>query len=1449
MIQKILVVIVGLVMSIVGALAPSGLFAAKDTLGDDALATTSATDEILATIRNADSSAFAKLGVLWIEVDGKRVTDDAWGTGELNELKFQVGVKDVEGLSMAVGDKLVPVHPTDTITIRMFKGDFAYRGLNTGAATLQLQGSVKTTLLNQGAATGKLQTSLGETTQATSAARSAAPGTVEQISYVVLTTGAKLDTVSVQVGGNRVVTQDKAAPAGDLGNLLVKWVKIDGKLIREYTWGNGPVSLIEFAPVSGDARVVSVKFGDKTLDGSKGEQMLVRDFVGEYLIYEVSGNMLRVRLDGYAGAITTGAEGGAPIVKGAGIPIAAFEVGPETPQTSDLILFKDRTIDDDGLVVFWRWDFGDGASSVLQDATHRYAKPGIYTVTLNVTDDDLRSVEVSRDVVIRNAEPAVSYDYLPKIITTDTLVQFTDQSLDRDGIISNWTWTFGDDKSVSHARHPSHRFTRSGNVDVTLSVIDDLGGKTTLVKHLLVRNTPPSALFTYGPSGALSGTPIRFESQATDRDGRIVSYEWNFGDNPRIKGAQSFDPAVTHTFRVPGTYLVGLTVTDDQGDSDTMQRQIVINNIAAEASFHWETPEGGQGTAVHFESTSTDADGFILLNEWNFGDNTDTILTRAVTRCTDSPGQSCATRIMDYLESDLFQVNSENAGNSSDYTREPPLYEAPPPVDHTYARYRNYSVQLCVTDNSIIDINAPGLLSRSCVTNLVVVNASAPRALIAIAPDPGHRDGPVTFTSVSQDIDAGDVITVVGWKIDGVDVGVTAPSFSQLFPTLGTHNVTLTVRDSANLTGETTRDFRIVNRAPEASMFISNALPRAGEEIRLGAEWDDRDMSGGVTQFLWVVDGTPVTDQNFTWTFPTVGLKTVTLQVVDGDGGRSDLIIRQITVTEALPTANFTMSPAIASDRQPVTFNDTSTTPNPPLRSWSWNFGDGSPTFETSVLEERNPTHTYQNPGPYTVNLTVVDNAGRSDTMLRTIMVNARPNAGFVYTITPSMSDTQVSFQDTSFDINGWIDHRVWNFGDGSTLTTNLTLFNHSYASPGPKNVTLTVIDNDGGISSVSKTIHIVNHAPIAGFTVLTAPPQANAGVHFKSSGIATDIDGNHTIRFWSWDFGDGQTLIGDDPAYADPVHVYAASGSYRVSLIVGDGVDLSARFVKVIRVGADHDLTVCVRGKLPNGGYADLRSPHVTTHFSLAPVGIASVNLGRNDMQTCTNGGAFIVHAGIWAAGDSVKISMRDDRMVSLFPIQATLTLEDAFGSGNIPVVEINIPMPLVATITPEGDGEDDVFGFGNDSGVDGPIYHSLNEPFHGTGNVSYADGAPAEGARVVVELRYLAGKLPGNGGDLRDGLPPEYNNVLGWCKAAVTITNETGFFVWAVQDSDCYFPSDCALPVSQPCSPTKQPIFMFGRWEVRAVASHEGATSATSEPAAIYVDPTGIFAKTYLP
>jgi subtilisin family serine protease len=88
-------------------------------------------------------------------------------------------------------------------------------------------------------------------------------------------------------------------------------------------------------------------------------------------------------------------------------------------------------------------------------------------------------------------------------------------------------------------------------------------------------NSPPSADFSY----QVDKLTVSFTDTSTDSDGTITGWYWNFGDG---QGSNTQHPV--HVFSVDGTYVVSLTVTDNDGDTGSTSRNISVSDE--------ETPPG-----------------------------------------------------------------------------------------------------------------------------------------------------------------------------------------------------------------------------------------------------------------------------------------------------------------------------------------------------------------------------------------------------------------------------------------------------------------------------------------------------------------------------------------------------------------------------------------------------------------------------------------------------------------------------------------------------------------------------------------------------------------------------------------------------------------------------------------------------------------------------------------
>ena len=168
--------------------------------------------------------------------------------------------------------------------------------------------------------------------------------------------------------------------------------------------------------------------------------------------------------------------------------------------------------------------------------------------------------------VIMNAVPDADFTETTHTAYTGELIDFNaSDSYDSDGTIVSYDWDFGDGQSGAGAI-VSHAYTDNGTYPVTLTVTDDRGATDSATEIKTVLNRAPIASFTMNGSSSETidisvGEIIHFNASASyDPDGNIEVFYWVFGD-----GDDGTGMTVDHLYGATGTYIVTLTVTDDDG--------------------------------------------------------------------------------------------------------------------------------------------------------------------------------------------------------------------------------------------------------------------------------------------------------------------------------------------------------------------------------------------------------------------------------------------------------------------------------------------------------------------------------------------------------------------------------------------------------------------------------------------------------------------------------------------------------------------------------------------------------------------------------------------------------------------------------------------------------------------------------------------------------------------
>jgi PKD repeat protein len=209
----------------------------------------------------------------------------------------------------------------------------------------------------------------------------------------------------------------------------------------------------------------------------------------------------------------------------------------------------------------WAWNFGDGATSTLQNPEHIFRNPGNYTVSLTVRNIGGSDTETKINYIhVQMSPPVADFSGEPRTGFAPLSVAFTDLSTGGPDV---WSWTFGDG-SGSAERDPVHVYMIPGTYTVNLTV-SNARGSDTLSKsgYIEVGESPlPVANFTANPSQGYEPLMVQFTDTSL---GNPVSWYWEFGD-----GKTAVDQNPPHLY-YNGDYTVTLTVTNAEGNSTVIK--------------------------------------------------------------------------------------------------------------------------------------------------------------------------------------------------------------------------------------------------------------------------------------------------------------------------------------------------------------------------------------------------------------------------------------------------------------------------------------------------------------------------------------------------------------------------------------------------------------------------------------------------------------------------------------------------------------------------------------------------------------------------------------------------------------------------------------------------------------------------------------------------------------
>lgn len=652
---------------------------------------------------------------------------------------------------------------------------------------------------------------------------------------------------------------------------------------------------------------------------------------------------------------------------------------------------------------------------------------------------------------------------------------------------------------------------------------------------------------TFSPSTTSGCTPLPVYFSNTSLSG--VHYDWSFGD-----GAYVYDVInPSHTYNFAGTYTVTLYAYDATY-SYLGQTSADITVNGQPNGFYVASAFACPSDPVQFGTNVT-----APFYTWNFGDGT--IInsnSSGITHGYSSQGiftvslsffdNTCGTNYT--VTEDITILSSlVNFGGypylSVSDTVVCPNAPVHMGINNTYQAYAwnfdngNFGTlqmeQASYASTGVYDVSVT--ITNGCGVDTTLfeqidVNNGVPAPSVPINGPTEVCLGEEFFVSAY-----GPPNLTYTWDMgDGSPLSTGPESYHyHQYATAGSYTVTLTIENGC---GNTSTQYYAIDASTTApvygaqlDLYPDNVCPGDALNYWLPPTFD---------YYIDFGDGSGETE-GYTHTYTATGTYPI-YAIVQNACGSSAILYDTVYVLNNLPiTSNVYLG---ANPNPSCPLDDVHFYAAGGFSDYAWDFGDGSLAF----TEQAN--HPYQNLGTYTYSVKITNGCGSDTTLFNTIDVemnlplNDLEWAVFGDEACPGSTVYMSVDQNDDITVS-------WDFGDGSLPSTDF-LASHIYDTPGNYVITLTALNGCGSDSVVTHAISINNGVVPDGSTLeagVQTPGCVGDNLYFAvvPYGVGT----------LSWDFGDGNTGIGDQQLYVEgqpfgvAFHTYNTPGTYSASLNV----------------------------------------------------------------------------------------------------------------------------------------------------------------------------------------------------------------------------------------------------------------------------------------------------------
>ena len=810
-------------------------------------------------------------------------------------------------------------------------------------------------------------------------------------------------------------------------------------------------------------------------------------------------------------------------------PTAKFSINGLPAESGDTVSFDPSLSTDNGSIVSYFWNFGDGESLTTTADTvikHVYTVDKIYDVLLKVTDNEGYIDSIVQKVEISSCEPPAETDII-----------MDSENVGAENIIGEWaTSTYVSGYLGSNYKYatttPSGKqviytpdIVQGGNYEVFfLSVTGSLATNTPVEINYLngndtkyvdqtnsVNNGEWVSLGTYPFSSGTLGNVIISNN---DADGTVVADGIKFS----FEGCAAAPEPITAFKAIEQTTYAGLSVSFiDTSENDPYEWKWI---------FEGGTPAVStlQNPTVLYSSAGTYDVTLIAKN----GSGSDTLLKADYITVLSVAEPDFIADVTEIGEGGIVTFSGTTDGETPESWSW--TFEGGTPETST-----DQNPVVSYTNSGVFDVALTVTFSTGNKASISKSKSKAEYIKVYKKPQAGFEVNKTTVaegSSVNFTDTSANEPTSWEWIFEGGNPSTSTDQNPLVtYANNGLYDVTLIAGNPAGKDTIIAQNNIKVIANPIAG-FKANAT-LIGESSSV--IFTDTSLNEPTAWEWFFEGGTPETStiQNPTVTYSASGTYTVKL-IAKNLAGNDTVTKNDLITVVSSPVAGFDLSSQTIAEGGEVTFSDTSL--NDPT-SWEWTFEGGTPSTST----DQNPVVIYANSGTYNVSLKVTNPAGSNSTLkTNLIKVVAVPIAGFLPSSTTIAEGGTVLYTDTSLnEPTSW----EWIFEGGSPSTSTDNNPTITYENAGIYSITLKAANIAGQDTRTETDLIKVIAEPVAGFISDKTNILAGENVVF------TDTSLNEPTT-WEWTFEGGTPASSTEQ---NPTVTYTKGGVFNVALKVSN--------------------------------------------------------------------------------------------------------------------------------------------------------------------------------------------------------------------------------------------------------------------------------------------------------